>query len=609
MTKPLHVDADRSGAESKLRLEEAWEAIPQDPDRSEALCADVGRRLDAAPDDGLRLRLLRVLSELRFQQGRLPEALEAAEAARALASHEDWPLHERAVLANAGRAQNLMGHYPEALACFQRLLDDARQAADPAWQASMLNNMALVFCGIGDYEQARLHFDGALELYESTGDARGQAYIYNNLSMHPAINGRESDAVGWARLALERIREAGDASAELDVLDTLGGLLVSAGELEEARPLLENAIDRSRSMGIERVRLPASVNFVNLLIESGEFEAAESLSEELLPALEKLEMGPQLVRLRHLRATLFERAGRLADALMESRRHMELRERLHGAERHRRFNHLKAVYERSAERREAEVLKRRAAELEALVRVGREISSSLEPAAVFQRIVDFALELLQGTDSAIFLRSEDGSSLRSSAVAGENQASFRDLVVPMNASLAGSICTSGVAEVVNQPELDSRLYFIDDDPHRRAISQGVPGPKGIAILAAPLRRDRTPVGAILVWKDKKRQGEFAEEHKTFLEALAQQASIAIQNAQLFSELRQAKDAAEGALAQVKTLRGLVPICSSCKNIRDDEGYWHNVADYMHQHTAAEFSHGICPDCIRKLYPDLAVPED
>jgi PAS domain S-box-containing protein len=59
-----------------------------------------------------------------------------------------------------------------------------------------------------------------------------------------------------------------------------------------------------------------------------------------------------------------------------------------------------------------------------------------------------------------------------------------------------------------------------------------------------------------------------------------------------------------AMAEVKTLHGLLPICAHCKKIRDDQGYWQNVEEYVKQHTEAEFSHGICPDCIAKLYPEL-----
>jgi DNA-binding NarL/FixJ family response regulator len=59
-----------------------------------------------------------------------------------------------------------------------------------------------------------------------------------------------------------------------------------------------------------------------------------------------------------------------------------------------------------------------------------------------------------------------------------------------------------------------------------------------------------------------------------------------------------------ALTQVRTLSGLLPICSSCRRIRNDEGYWEQLEEYVQEHTDADFSHGICPECMAKLYPNL-----
>ncbi len=58
-----------------------------------------------------------------------------------------------------------------------------------------------------------------------------------------------------------------------------------------------------------------------------------------------------------------------------------------------------------------------------------------------------------------------------------------------------------------------------------------------------------------------------------------------------------------ALAEIRTLRGFLPICCSCKKIRDDKGYWNQIESYIHKHADVEFSHSICPDCARKLYPE------
>jgi len=61
---------------------------------------------------------------------------------------------------------------------------------------------------------------------------------------------------------------------------------------------------------------------------------------------------------------------------------------------------------------------------------------------------------------------------------------------------------------------------------------------------------------------------------------------------------------EDALDKIKTLKGLLPICAHCKRIRDDRGYWAQVETYIEAHSLAEFSHGICPECVRKYYPEV-----
>lgn len=66
---------------------------------------------------------------------------------------------------------------------------------------------------------------------------------------------------------------------------------------------------------------------------------------------------------------------------------------------------------------------------------------------------------------------------------------------------------------------------------------------------------------------------------------------------------------QSALAEVKRLSGLLPICAHCKKIRDDKGYWNAIEDYIRNHSDAEFSHSICPDCAKKLYPDYDLYEN
>ena len=70
-----------------------------------------------------------------------------------------------------------------------------------------------------------------------------------------------------------------------------------------------------------------------------------------------------------------------------------------------------------------------------------------------------------------------------------------------------------------------------------------------------------------------------------------------------------KERLEGALAEIKTLSGMLPICASCKKVRADSGYWHQIEEYITDHSEARFSHGICPDCLERLYPELPPEED
>ena len=70
------------------------------------------------------------------------------------------------------------------------------------------------------------------------------------------------------------------------------------------------------------------------------------------------------------------------------------------------------------------------------------------------------------------------------------------------------------------------------------------------------------------------------------------------------ELKAEKERLVEALAEIKTLKGIIPICSYCKNIRDDEGYWKQIEEYVIENSEALFSHGICKQCSKEWFPEL-----
>ncbi len=65
---------------------------------------------------------------------------------------------------------------------------------------------------------------------------------------------------------------------------------------------------------------------------------------------------------------------------------------------------------------------------------------------------------------------------------------------------------------------------------------------------------------------------------------------------------------ERALSEIKTLRGILPICAQCKKVRDDAGYWNQIEVYISEHSHADFSHSLCPGCVAVLYPDIKFEE-
>jgi hypothetical protein len=108
-------------------------------------------------------------------------------------------------------------------------------------------------------------------------------------------------------------------------------------------------------------------------------------------------------------------------------------------------------------------------------------------------------------------------------------------------------------------------------------------------------------------------GAFPPERMKIVEAIAAQASISIENAELYANLERKVEERtrdlEAALKNVRQLQGLIPICSSCKKVRDDTGYWGQVEEYISARTDADFTHGLCPDCLEHYYDEMGVHKE
>jgi hypothetical protein len=79
----------------------------------------------------------------------------------------------------------------------------------------------------------------------------------------------------------------------------------------------------------------------------------------------------------------------------------------------------------------------------------------------------------------------------------------------------------------------------------------------------------------------------------------------VSNKKLLKQAITDKEIIEKSLEEIRTLRGIIPICSHCRKIKDTCGSWKAIEDYLYEHSDAQLSHGICPECLQQLYPDMA----
>ena len=155
--------------------------------------------------------------------------------------------------------------------------------------------------------------------------------------------------------------------------------------------------------------------------------------------------------------------------------------------------------------------------------------------------------------------------------------------------------------------LDIMMPGMDGFEVCRRIQQ-MPGKKEIPIIFLTARSQKQDIiqglntGAVDYVTKPFNAAELKARVKTHLQLKKAREHIEEQNRNLETLNRELTE----ALEKIKTLEGIIPICCVCKNIRNDKGYWEQIEAYMAQHSKAQFSHGICPDCCEKLYPDLTM---
>ena len=121
-------------------------------------------------------------------------------------------------------------------------------------------------------------------------------------------------------------------------------------------------------------------------------------------------------------------------------------------------------------------------------------------------------------------------------------------------------------------------------------------PIDLSLSSIEIRKSWHAIGIVRDITERKKAEQELIKHRDHLKELVKEQTAQLEEKTLLLE---------STLANIKTLKALLPICSSCKKIRDDEGYWGQVDTYIASHTDTKFSHSLCPDCLRKEYPDIA----
>jgi hypothetical protein len=120
-----------------------------------------------------------------------------------------------------------------------------------------------------------------------------------------------------------------------------------------------------------------------------------------------------------------------------------------------------------------------------------------------------------------------------------------------------------------------------------------------SIALVPIRVKNKIIGIIQL--GDKRADVFSKELIEFIEMVGDQIGLAVNSSYIHSQLLE-------VMREIKTLRGILPICASCKKVRDDRGYWHQVEEYIKTHANVKLTHAICPECMEHLYPDVPQSE-
>lgn len=474
---------------------------------------------------------------------------------------------DRAALAqalqNLGTALTVAGRPEDALEAFRSAIEEARSAGDSVGLAAAHNSLGRLYWTFSDYASALENLLEARDIRVALGDRVGLGPVLNNIGVTHYQGGNYEPALQAFLQSLELRREAGDLRGEALVLTNIGRTYQDWGQFERAFPSLQEAVQVADRLGEPAVRGYALHNLGMLEMDRGNHDRARELFRS---SMELYETHPQrtasdslggrvlnlsalgLLQLREGDAT--GSIALLEGLLAEAERDTDQRRRA------RILLNLGYAYRAAGQAPEAR----------------RSLEQALELSRTYtQRTM--ALEAL----SELAALEEDAGDSRSALGHLRSYNALRDSVFSQGAAQAVAAMEAR-AETERQERENARL--LDEQAAQEAViaRQRLVGGLGTVLLLLA-------AGLVGVMVHFNRLGREREE------------TLARTN----EALERVNGELRVALSEVRTLKGLIPICASCKKIRDDSGYWEGVESYIMNRSDAVFSHAICTDCGPKLY--------
>ncbi|MDQ8155100.1 MAG: tetratricopeptide repeat protein [Gemmatimonadota bacterium] len=437
----------------------------------------------------------------------------------------------------------------------------ARQTADRASEAAFLSSTAFSYTQTGDFALALAYADSTLALSRAIGDREREAKAHSTFAIAYTFQGLYSTALEHNLEALRIREELKLVTASLQTLNNIGTLYHHSGQYEKAIDYYRRSLalqgaraDTSRLLILTRLNIGFSE------YKRGNFSAALAAAEAAMGVARRAGNGTlaYAALIGGLAATDLRDYAKAAQLLRLSLADYAAQDQKHG--RVQGLNALGRMYLLTgAYDRAAQTLQESAA-LSAQIRSRDELKASYELLAqVYER---------QGNVAESYRYFRLFVATRDSIYNTQESARLADATMRIV-----TLTKDNEIESLKKEKVIAELQL--DREHSFQVALVVILVSLSAVIAILFR-----------YSGKLRQS------KTLLET---------NNA----ELERLNHELNDRIHEIKTLSGLLPICAWCKNIRDDHGYWQQLEGYIGQRTAAQFSHGICPDCSAKMERELA----